>query len=319
MTITVRSNDPAQPVQSFTQEGKTLVETVKEPKSAPEAKAPEHKESTESGTGETEAEEVEHSEAEESEDHEPKDDDKEEKPGKKKGGFQRRIDKLSQQKQQAQQEVEYWKQQALKTASDPKKESVDSKPVASDGKPSPDKYPTHSEYVEALTDWKTEQKFKDRDQKSEQKSLAERHAEVVQTYTERKKAFAAITPDFDEVIGEVDGTTVSHAVRDILVLSENGPELAYELAKNPKEFERINKLPPMLAAQAMGRFESKLTPKASEDKTTETKKITKAPKPLEPVGTGGKGSAPKTIFDAAKLSQREYEAFRKQEKKRRQA
>src|SRR5206468_5111195 len=91
---------------------------------------------------------------------------------KKKGGFQRRIDKLNAAKAAAQQEADYWKRLALeKGAGEPKKDQVDSKAPATaqsnEGKPNPDNFDTHAEYVEALTDWKTEQNFKKRAQQSE--------------------------------------------------------------------------------------------------------------------------------------------------------
>lgn len=305
MTIQVTSTtDPTETAKAEVQKEQV--------QSAPEAKAPEQKESTESGTEETEAKESETNESEEDvsdEETEAKDSEKD-KP-KKKGGFQRRIDKLNAAKADAQREAEYWKRVALEkqVAGESKKESVESKtPVTAEGKPNPDHFETHAEYVEALTDWKTEQKLKERDQKLEKSKLETEQEKILKSYTERVESFKKATADFEDVLAEVDDVITSPTVTQIIVESENGPALAYELAKNREEFERINKLPPLAAARELGRIESKIAAKATEEKKPEPKKTTKAPQPITPVGSKG-GVVEKSIFDES-LSQKEYEALR---------
>lgn len=322
MSIIVRSNDSANPVQTFDHAGKAVVAESKEHESAPEPKASEQKEIT----SESETEEAEEDGASEESDagreSETEDQTEAKDKPKKKGGFQRRIDKLNAAKSAAQQEADYWKREALKYqgATEPKKEpQADvTKPASVEGKPSPDGYDTHAEYVEALTDWKTEQKFKEREQKAEKDRLIAEQASVAKSYTERAQAFAKEHPDFDEVIADADGVPVSSTVRGLILESDNGPALAYELAKNPEELERISKLGPMATAREIGKIEARLAAQSSDPKT-ETKKITKAPNPLAPVGAGGKGSTPKLITDP-NLSQAEYERLRMEQiKKRRQA
>jgi hypothetical protein len=238
-----------------------------------------------------------------------------EKP-RKKGGFQRRIDKLNARYSEKEREVDYWKRQAMQVASESKKEPVApaSKPVSAEGKPNADNFDTHSAYVEALTDWKTEQKLNERDQKAAQASFKTEQAKVFEKYQERKLAFAEKNPDFDEVIDDVSDIQVSAAISDILLTSENGPEIAYNMAQNREEFARICKLRPLDAARAIGKIEATLSSKPSE--TKETKKITGAPEPLKPVGTGGKGNVQKTIFDPT-LSQADYEKLRREQIKQR--
>lgn len=261
---------------------------------------------------------------EKAETHEEGEDGEKESPHKKKGGFQRRIDKLSAQKAQAQQELEYWKQQALKNAgasnveTNPKPEIFT--PPTTEGKPKPESFETHAEYVEALADWKTEQKLKERDEKAARERFAQEEARIKAAYSERAKAFSSKTPDFQKVLEDVNHIPLSLTLRDILLNSENGPELAYHLAKKPEEYERIARLSPTACAREIGKFEATLTSslsKVSPEKSE--KRITQAPKPIEPVGAGGKGSVVKSIFDPG-LSQREYEAMRREQmKKRRQA
>jgi hypothetical protein len=320
MSIQVRSNEkpqtpPASQVPapaaeiSAPVEGSGESEEQSSTSSAPEAEKPsEQNNASESDPeGEKKPETNEESELEEKE------------SGKKKGGFQRRIDKLSAKITAKDQELEYWKQQALKGAGAPKMEP-EVKPLVqsltSDGKPKPENFETHAEYVEALTDWKTEQKLRERDQRAAKERFDEAQSKIVTSYSERAKAFSTKTPDFQEVIEEVNHIPLSPTLQDIILNSENGPELAYELAKNPGEFERISKLPPTVCAREVGRFEVKLN---SSKRSGTEKKITQAPTPIAPVGTGGKGSVAKSIYDQG-LSQTEYEALRREQlKKRRQA
>lgn len=328
MTIQVRSNEP-KPAQTSPEAPKPIEEETEKAAahsehSAPEAKTSEQKtESEDSETSETEAkEDGETSDHESDKDTEPKDETETDgtKP-KKKGGFQKRVDKLNARVADKEREIEYWKSQAMKIAgpTDTKTPTPlkTSSPETSD-KPTPEKFETHAEYVEALTDWKVDQKDMARRIEEETDKLQTEQKKLVSTYLEKKAAFSEKTEDFDEVIESVDDITVSPTVQDIIIRSENGPELAYELAKNREEYARICKLPPILAAREMGKIEARLTPETSE---TKTKKLTNAPKPLTPVGTGGKGTAPKTLADAANGSQAEYERFRRneQKEKRRQA
>lgn len=323
MSIIVRTNEPVQAAESA---------------KAPEAKeqaskgathsAPEEKSSEQNASSESEPEETEEVESDESEDKESEGDSEElkdenkddgkDKP-KKKSGFQRRIDKLNSRLTAREQEIEYWKQEAMKRATDSKAApQVETKQAEADaGKPKPDDFDTHGAYVEALTDWKTEQKLKERDQKLERSKLETEQAKLVQTYAERMQAFAKKVEDFQEVIDEVEDIPLSPVVRDIILSSENGPELAYEMAKNRDEYARICKLGPIAAAREVGKIESRIAAKSSEA-TKEIKKVTKAPKPLAPVNAGS-ATVKKSLSDP-NLSQREYEQLRlEQMKKRRQA
>jgi hypothetical protein len=75
-------------------------------------------------------------------------------------------------------------------------------------------------------------------------------------------------------------------LNQLLLDSENGPELAYHLAKDAENFARVCKLSPIAAARELGKIEATLT-KAPE--SAKEIKTTKAPAPIKPVG--GSGSA----------------------------
>lgn len=315
MTINVQSNDPKSDAL-VNQPAKVEAEVSKdETTSAPEAKAPEQKESSESETVETEEQDSESSESDALKEGESDAKEEKDESGKphKKSGFQRRVDKLNQRISAEAQEKEYWKQQALQGASGSKAESkVETKAAEPEGKPDPTKFDTHEAYDEAKYQWRRKQEKAE----EERSKLQSEQTKTVQSYVERRDAFSKQNADFDEVISEVDDIPVSAAIRDIILTSENGPQIAYELAKNREEYARVCKLPPLAAAREIGKLESRLALNSSAGKTTETKKVSTAPKPLAPVGGGGKASAPpKNLDEAARSSFADFKRAREEQLK----
>lgn len=202
-----------------------------------------------------------------------------------KGGFQRRIDKLTREKADAARETEYWRQQALRTS--PAETKVET-PVKAEDKPKVDDFATHAEYVEALTDWKVETRFKAVEAKQNEEK-AKTHQQTVQSsFKEKQESFKAATPDFDEVVADAD-IPVSKALIDEVVTHEHGPALQYFLAKNPDEAERLSKLTPLALAREVGRLESRFVTAPSKP----TDKVTKAPAPPTPVSRSSSTSTKK--------------------------
>lgn len=234
-----------------------------------------------------------------------------EKP-KKKGGFQRRIDKLNSKASLAERERDYWREQALK-GQRPEPVVENAKPNLS-GKPKQDDFESHDDYVEALTDWKVENKLSARDAKVKETEVKTEHQKLVDTFLERKATFQKDHADYDELMEDVEDIPLSITVREILLSSENGPELAYELAKNKEELKRIAALPAIACAREIGKFESRLAKAEPIEKT----KTTKAPAPIKPVKSNAGGGGKKSLDDP-NLTQREYEALRDEQDARKRA
>lgn len=213
-----------------------------------------------------------------------------------KGGFQKRIDKLTRKASELEQEKEYWRQQALRTAP-----AVETKTAPkAEGKPSENDFQTHAEYLEALTDWKVDQRLTASKSAEVAKSVKEQQAKSLQEFVAKEQDFRSKTPDFDEVMADADGVEATAAVIEEVINS--GPELKYYLAKNPDEVERLNKLGPLALAREVGRIESRFT--SSQQKTAV--KTTAAPPPPNPTG---KSSATSTK-DPGEMSPAEYRAWR---------
>lgn len=128
---------------------------------------------------------------------------------------------------------------------------------------------------------------------------------LAEAWTERERAYQAVAKDYEEVVGAfVDDEmgNLSPLARAAIVESEVGPQLLHQLANlaesNPGEYQRITALSPARQVAELGKLESKVSAPA--------KRTTNAPPPAS-VTTGGKTAAK----DPAKMSQVEYEAWRK--------
>lgn len=277
-------------------------------------------ETKEAGDAEAESE-LDASEPEEKEDEglEAKGDetpeDDEQKP-KKKGGFQKRIDKLTKRASQAEQEREYWREQALR-AQTPKPETKTETQTKTDktARPKADAFETQDEYFEALADWKADQKLAAREAQAREEQAKKEQQSKVNTHFKRVEEFKTAHDDWDDVLENVGSIQLTIPIQTAIVESENSAELMYELAKQPKELERIVSLSPLMAVKELGKFEARLA-KTSEP-STETK-TSKAPKPVTPVRTRGASSS-KSIYDPD-ISQNDYEKLRAEQiKARRQS
>ena len=206
-----------------------------------------------------------------------------------------RINELTKRAHEAEREV-----QRLREASE-------RKPAESTEKPIPDRFGSYDEYVEALADWKADQRvaesFKRRDAERSQAAEARAAEAKAQAWAERQSEFREATPDYDAVVGKSSVQVAPHVV-DALLDSDSGPELAYHLAKRPETVKRINALSPLSAARELGRIEATLSSPAAP----QIKPASKAPAPITPV----RSSAPAAV-DLASANMDQYIAARRKQ------
>lgn len=233
----------------------------------------------------------------------------EDKSARKPKGFKKRIDKLTKRLSDKEREADYWRTEALKAK--PKEEPAKIAKEEPTGKPKSDEFETHDEYVEALADWKVEQKLKARDAKDKETQVKTEYQSRVELHQKRVEEFSSKHDDFQDLMEEVDDIPMSIAVQEGILRSENGPALMYELAKNRETYERICRLPAIEAAIELGKFEARFI-KTEEKSEPKEIKQTKAPPPIKPVGSKSAGAVAKSIYDAD-LSQQEFERLRKEQ------
>lgn len=211
---------------------------------------------------EAQAEEVQETAAEPEAQETAAEDEGHEEP-KKKSGSQRAREKA------ARLEAENEALRRLLLQNQPKEEA---RQVQEDpGKPKAENYNSHEEWVEALADWKTEQKLAQREAQREQ----ERRSREWATKADQARAKYE---DFDEALN--DAPAPPRHVAAVLNDSPLGAELAYHLATHPDTYRRITSLEPFAAVRELGRLEAGLE---SPKKPEAPKPQTKAPRPPAPV------------------------------------
>lgn len=300
MSITVTSNfDPKA-------EAKT-VETGDAPSETAEA-TPTKEASEESSAAEGQDPEAETLEAQETSNEEkPEGEESEGESGKpeKKGNLEKKFQKLTQKRKLAEQERDYWREQALKGQKPQAEEKppVQAKPE-SKGEPDPEKFTSHADYMRALARWEIQQERAKEAQENQKAQIQEEVQELNKAHKARVEEFAKTTPDFNEVLESAD-IGVTDAVTVAIVESDQSAKILYYLAKNEAEAERLNGLEGAALYREIGKLEGKLSESGS--KSAEMKLKSNASKPITPVKPGS-ATAKKSIFEAK--TQAEYEALR---------
>lgn len=241
------------------------------------------------------------------EDQEGEEVEQEDKPKKKKSGYVRKLEKKDELIAAKDREIELLKQLAEQGKSKDKAEPK--KVVDSSEKPNPDNFESHSDYVEALTEWKIDQKDQKKTQESEANQAKQKAQEIGTAFKERLETFKEKHEDFDDLL---EAATKPHLRLDdvaqhALIESEKSAELLYELAKNIPELERISKLSPIQQIKELGKIEARLT----SEPVKEPKKQSTAPAPISTIKAKG-ATVTKSIYDP-NLSQKEYEALRRKQ------
>lgn len=156
-------------------------------------------------------------------------------------------------------------------------------------KPDPDAFDSHEEYLEALTEFKADQKIKavfDARDRAEQdrKSKAERDTRNQSAAEKLEAGHVKYGKDFDLVYEtEVDGRVV-----DEIEDSPMYADLAMHLAKNPDEVKRLESLSGKALTREIAKLEMKL-----EGVVAKPPRITNHNKPVRSVDNTGGGGAPK--------------------------
>lgn len=158
-------------------------------------------------------------------------------------------------------------------------------PPSDDGPPQREAFDSLEDYLEAKAEWKVEQKFKERDARAEteakQREERARAERAEATWAERAAKAVEQFADFEDVVLRED-LVVTAAMAQVIKQSDNGVEVAYHLGKHPAEAARIAALDPVIQVYELGKLAASLKP--------ETKPVSKAAQPIEPVRGGRSGN-----------------------------
>lgn len=161
-----------------------------------------------------------------------------------------------------------------------------------DGKPRLDQFQNVEDYVEAVAEWKLEQR-----EQVGKKAEAETQQRTIYNRTEKIYAEAEKLAGFDrDVFDELPLTT---PIAQAIIESDIAPKLMAHLTANPAEAERIAGLSSARQAAEIGKLEARLS-------ATKEVKASNAPKPISPLGTKNAAVA----GDVSRMTMEEYIAHR---------
>lgn len=320
MSIQVTSTTDPKSAALASNPGLATTDTEKEDTKSASQEETQEDENKEASDASSDLEDSDENEADSQDEDKPKDDEEnqegEKKPKQK--GFKKRIDKLNKRLSDKDQELEYWKRQAIKgkdAEQDPQQKLTQKEATSPDDKPKSENFETHAEYLEALTDWKVDQREKAKEAKQRETEVKTQFQKQEESFRAKVAEFKKEQSDYDEVIAdfieEHGDITFSPGLHELIMTSDLGPAIAYELAKNKEELDRINALSPLVAAREIGKLELRLSKDSESSKKPEIK-TTKAPPPLKPVGGNGSAKIAKSISDP-NISQRDYERLRREQ------
>jgi hypothetical protein len=126
-------------------------------------------------------------------------------------------------------------------------------------------------------------------------------------FASREAKYAETVEDYFEITRD-PRVPVTREMMEAIAESENGPELAYHLAKNLSVAERIARMSPIAQARELGKLEATLAnerAKAEEAK----KRVSQAPPPPPKID----GSDPKVDKDPSDMSDTEFAKWRRKQ------
>lgn len=153
------------------------------------------------------------------------------------------------------------------------------KPEVAQGKPDVSQYTDYADYLEALADYKAEQKYESLKQADAQKVAKEAEQSEASRVSERQTELIEEGErkydDFEDVV-KSDKNNYSRAAFLAILESDNKADIVYHLAKHPEEAAKIAALPAYAQAKEIGKLEDRLSAKAPT-------KSSNAPSPVTPI------------------------------------
>ena len=149
-------------------------------------------------------------------------------------------------------------------------------PNATTEAPEREQFESDDAYVQALAARKAEELIA-------QKEAQRQQAELLEAYHDREEEARNKYDDFEQVAYN-PSLRITEVMAQTIQASDIGPEVAYYLGSNPKEADRISRLPAILQAKEIGKIEVKLADSPPVQKTSS------APAPITPVTARSTGN-----------------------------
>ena len=196
-----------------------------------------------------------------------------------KSKYQRRIDRKNAEIAAARTEARLYKErlEQLEAQARPQQQRVA-------GAPTLDQFDNFEDYMSARVAFEAEKVVETRlsrvQQAEAERKAQETHHRVLTSWQDKQAAAVEKYADFEEVVGESDAP-VTPEMRQAIVESDFGADIAYFLAHHPEEAKRIAQLSPIRQIAEVGKLEIKIS-------TPAPRKPTSTPPPVTPIGTKAK-------------------------------
>lgn len=193
----------------------------------------------------------------------------------------------------------------------PKTDSPKVETKAPDGKPKADDFETYDEYVEALTDWKAEQRDSTAKESARREAVLSHQQTLFNSFQERIQKAIEADPTIDEkilpdIVAMVPNGPVDFSKRmsndDLIgvhfISEEKGLDMMRHLSEHPDVLQRLRGLSQPQLLVELGRIDARLSSAttATEPKPT----ISRANPPVRPVtAVAPSGDDPMTLPDAS--------------------
>ena len=183
--------------------------------------------------------------------------------------FERRLDRAYKAAAEAKARAELYEKEltTLKAAQ---------QPAADPAAPRLEQFDDIEKYAAARADYEKGKALKDYQAKQQGETHKQQIARLSESWESKAEAASEKYDDWEDVVGDKIKPTTPTLMA--LMEADNGPDVAYFLAKNPKEIARIEKLPVLSQILEVGRISAKLAAEPPKPKTP-----SRAPAPITPL------------------------------------
>lgn len=206
-------------------------------------------------------------------------------------GVQKRLDELTRNWRQTERDRDHWRDLAMRNQTQPQQ-----RPQAAQGEPTLEgSGGDMTKFVREHATWAAREEFRRvREEEADQKKQ-EAQRDKAQKYEDRVDKTRTKYEDFDDLVSD-PRLAITPDMAEFIRESDEGPEVAYWLAKNPQEASRIAQMNGRDADRALARIEARVTQPAPAPATP--KPVTNAPPPPPTVGTASATAKPGLSDDA---------------------
>lgn len=217
----------------------------------------------------------------------------------KKGSLQDRINRATWEREEAKREAERERSRAASLEAEiarfreqaPPPEPARTAPATFDGSPKPtlDQFDTYEGWIEAVADWRAEQKIQHLRAEAQMRDAQARELSARQSYHERESTFAQQTPDYVEAMTRAKDLPLSASMQAAVLSSAHGPALAYFLATHPEDAVQLAQetasLPASAAPVVRRLLESRIPAGGAQSGPPSQGSRPSVPPPIKPVGS----------------------------------